>query len=80
MIEVIPIGWTVRYNGDGHSFDAGCLVTHCLNNTVEVHLGMSLSPKAFVKFRIEMKQHFTKQGYKVSRWMRNGKVIEEELK
>lgn len=79
-IEVIPISWTVRYNGDGKSFDAGCVVSHCLDKTVEVHLGMALCPQTFVSFRKEMREYFYELGYEKARWSHKGEIIEETLR
>lgn len=79
MIDLEPIGWRVRYNGDGHTFTASCEVINCLNKTVEVHMGVSLKRGDFIRFRIEMRNRFAAMGYRVSRWMHNGTVITENL-
>ncbi len=78
-IEATPIAWTVRYNADGHTFEAACVVTHCLNGRIEVHMAMSLKPRALIQFKREMRAYFLTLGYTVSRWMHNGNVIEERL-
>lgn len=79
MIELEPIGWRVRYNADGHTFTASCEVINCLNKAVEVHMGVALKRGDFVRFRIEMREHFAALGYRVSRYMHNGKLIEDGL-
>ncbi|SIS87677.1 hypothetical protein [Neptunomonas antarctica] len=79
MIELEPIGWRVRYNADGHTFSASCEVINCLNETVEVHMGMSLTPGAFMRFRVELRKEFAAMGYRVARYMHNGRVIEEQI-
>lgn len=78
-IETTPIAWTVRQNANGRTFSASAVVTHCVDQTIEVHLGSAQAGADFMAFKADLSQHFYAMGYRKARWLHNGKIREVAL-
>ena len=81
-VEITPTAWTCRFNKtgiDGETFTASFLVTHCLNNVVQVHMASSEDVKDFLRLRKVAKSYFRSLGYTKYEYNHNGKFVEEFL-
>ena len=78
-LELQPIGYYVRYNADGRTFDSSCTVIHCLNNVAQVHLAVGTTHGAFRRMYKELVIELKRLGYKRIQYIHNNNSTELNL-
>jgi len=78
-VDLIPIGYYVRYDADGKTFGASSVVIHCLNDVAQVHLATGTTHGAFAKMYHELVAELERLGYKRVQYIHNGNMTELDI-
>ncbi|WP_136678625.1 hypothetical protein [Neptunomonas sp. XY-337] len=80
-LSIQPLVELARYDGNGMSFSASCVITRTLPNSVDVHLAWAQTQGVgiFSAFIADLKAHYAEQGITNARFFRDGELIDLPL-